>query len=93
METETYMHEIKKEYALAYSVWIACLGHRKKKTVQLKQLIRTSKELADDYKKQFIVHTGSDDVDTLIKKVSSSFDEAVVTTTQNDTAELAIQGE
>lgn len=93
METEIYMHEIQKEYPLAHNVRVACLGHNKKKTTQLKQLIRTTKELADDYKKQFVIRTGSDDIDTLIQKVSSSFDQAAVTTNPNDTAELAIQGE
>lgn len=93
METATYMDEIKKQHPMAYSVWLACMAYDKKNALQIKQLIRTGKELKDDYTKQFVIHTGSEDIEALTKKITATFDKSAVTTTQNDTPELSIQGE
>lgn len=93
METDTYMSEIKNGYPIAYSVWTACMVYGKKKAVQIKQLLRTSKELNNDYTKQFVIHTGSEDIESLTKKISKTFDKVAVSTKQNDTPELSIQGE
>ncbi len=93
METDTYMNEIKKEYPTAYNVWSACMIYGKKKAVQIKQLLRTAKELSNDYTKQFVINTWSEDIESLTKKISKTFDKVAVSTQQNDTPELSIQGE
>lgn len=93
METEAYMQEIKKEYPVAYGIWSACVNHDKKKAIQIKQLIRTGKELGSDYTKQFSIHTGSEDISILTKKIAATFDKSSIIHAQNDTPELSIQGE